>query len=966
MRRGTITFAALFVFASCLPLAAQTTSGTIYGSETWDSSMNPIVVTGDVTIDSAATLTIGPGVEVRFQENGDDTHWGWDTLRSELSVYGTLVINGTADELVVLTSTGTAGGGWFGVVFSDNTAGGTINYFNIDHSVYGVNFTACDGPLYGGVPPAVANCFINDVSVGMLFDNTSSPSLTNCTVVSAGTAFGCYAGSAPVFTNCNVASLTDEKQALYGTEGAQPSLTGCAFSSGAVVLDMAATATMTDTSVTGVSSAIIGLESKSVGSAKILSGCSLALSNCNIIGLGDEGNGIEWDDNLAMLTVEYSRLGGFNRIVWPRWGSQDVQAGILHVIGPRFTVPYYGTCTGGDNTFLIDNAVNFYNLGAFIGMTVTNDTDGSGGTVTGIVSIPGVPVSFNTLQTSGMSGGGSNDANDIYHFTPLGAFNNMDLGDLGTPDPYRNWPPGHVPSAGQNEFYGIQDPGCLFNLEMEQSGPLPPQLYQLEVWAEGNWWVTSNGIVINRYIWDNNENIYLGGAHVSPHRAPDAKRSYSVSGRIVDTLGEPVDGVRVSVDVSAQFPGHTVLADVTDTDGVYTIYGLLPSAAAYTILPQRLRYTFTPPSITVTIPVATPGDLVGQDFIATLPAPYITSASRSDNLDGADHGLPGRTNWGLSTQTTDITITGINFRETPSVFLRGPLPGSTDVSCSNTVWTGPTRLTATVPAGMTAGNYLVRVVNPDGQSVLWGSGAFPGFTIVPPPAPVVFSIGPNPIDSSFNGSLTVTGQNFTSGCNLTIGAATWPSLTPGSGGASLLVTYAAGQLSPGTWPVSVRNPDGQSSAAGVTLTVLGAAPTPTTTPGATPTPTPLPGQFPRIEVAANAEQFAVGDPVSIAIELFPGSAFSNNLVDIYVAVTMPDGSLFFLASGNRWTGSATPLFRGMFLGTSTSAVVGLFSRTANLPTGTYTLLGVLVRPGTSPFNMGNWLSSLSSSSFVFP
>ncbi len=129
--------------------AAPTTipGKTIYGSTAWNASMNPITVTGDITIAAGATLTIGKGTEVRFRENSDDTHWGWDLTRSEIIVYGTLKINGTEAEPVTLTSTGTAAMGWFGIVFSDEYASpgatGTIDYCNIARSVYGINFTSC-------------------------------------------------------------------------------------------------------------------------------------------------------------------------------------------------------------------------------------------------------------------------------------------------------------------------------------------------------------------------------------------------------------------------------------------------------------------------------------------------------------------------------------------------------------------------------------------------------------------------------------------------------------------------------------------------------------------------------------------------------------------------------------------------------------------------------------------------------
>ena len=346
MRLWYFVLAFFLLLAIPISLTAQTVipGQTLYGTVNWTSAMNPILVTGDITIDDGATLNIGPGCDIRFQENSDDTHWGWDVDRSEIIVYGTLNINGAASELVVLTSTGTADEGWFGIIFSGDSASGTIQYANIDHSVFGINFTALDTTL----ATTATNCLIHDVGTGMYFDNSSSPAITVCAIINAETAFGCWGwGTAPAITNCNTFGLTGDAMAVYATEGTQPVFTGCAFSSGSVEMDWESSATLTDTTVAETVNGIIGHEFRQFAGFKYPSDCSLTISNCNIIGNGSEGNGIEWDDNLNMLTVEYSRIGGFLRNVFPRWGSVDADADIMHMIGQRFTSPYYGTCTGG-------------------------------------------------------------------------------------------------------------------------------------------------------------------------------------------------------------------------------------------------------------------------------------------------------------------------------------------------------------------------------------------------------------------------------------------------------------------------------------------------------------------------------------------------------------------------------------------------------------------------------------------
>mgnify|MGYP002681682071 CR=1 FL=1 len=801
--------AALVLFPSVS--ISQTTAGSIWGVENWDSSMNPIIVTGDVTVEAGATLNIGPGTEVRFRENNDDTRLGWDIRRSELIVYGTLNINGAADSVVVLTSTGTAAGGWFGIVFADNAATGTIQYCNIDRSVFGINFTACDGPHYGrvtydtlppatdrlradfcdfvslgvtagmtvyndtkgtvgvvtgisstpdypgsnnllliaggmtggavndpgdyfhfnpgGPAPSVSNCLVNDVVTGFYFDNEASPMLTGCSVINAATGYSFWGFSSPVLVKCNAAQIEGEgANALYATEYSNAVAKGCAFSSGSVTLDMDANLTMIDTTISSARNGIVGLEVKgSDHGGSVLSSCSAVVDNCNIIGVGDEGIGVAWDDNLNPLTVQYSRLGGFVTNVEAQWGSVDTGIGLYHMAGPRFAEWYYGVCTGGDVFRLIDDTVDFQNLGAAVGMTVYNLTDLSSAVVTDITSIP--PGAYNTLVTGGMSGGHSNDPGDIYRFNPTADYNNIDLGDAGAPSVYRNWPPGHVPSRGYNEFYGRQNPKALYNIMMTGSSP-PPNLYQLEVWAQNNWWQTTNHTVISRYIWD--DDPFMGKVHYVPNL--DRRLTYSVSGIVVDGFNEPVEGVRVETDISAQFQarygvgGHTVLADITDAEGYYTIYGLVPdNANPYTVTAAKLGHIISPPSFTFTLGSAAPSDIVGRDFTASLPAPVITGVGRRDGADGAPNRLPGRTNWGLASETTDIVVTGLNFRDTPAVFIRGPIPASSeDIPCTNVAMEGSTRLTATLPAGRTPGNYAVRVVNPDGAPAVWGINTFSG------------------------------------------------------------------------------------------------------------------------------------------------------------------------------------------------------------------------------------------------
>jgi len=88
-------------------------SGAITEDTTWTVGKSPYVVTGDVTVNNSVTLTVDPGVEVRFDGN------------HALIVRGTLDAEGTASQPIVFTSNQAepAPGDWAFLDFrSDSTA----------------------------------------------------------------------------------------------------------------------------------------------------------------------------------------------------------------------------------------------------------------------------------------------------------------------------------------------------------------------------------------------------------------------------------------------------------------------------------------------------------------------------------------------------------------------------------------------------------------------------------------------------------------------------------------------------------------------------------------------------------------------------------------------------------------------------------------------------------------------------
>jgi hypothetical protein len=94
-------------------------SGELTESTTWNASSSPYLVTGDITVPEGITLTIEPGVEVRFTTS-DDQGSGRDANRVELNVIGELIAVGTATDSIVFTSSASspAAADWYGIVKS--------------------------------------------------------------------------------------------------------------------------------------------------------------------------------------------------------------------------------------------------------------------------------------------------------------------------------------------------------------------------------------------------------------------------------------------------------------------------------------------------------------------------------------------------------------------------------------------------------------------------------------------------------------------------------------------------------------------------------------------------------------------------------------------------------------------------------------------------------------------------------
>ena len=102
MRRFAVALLGLLILiglpmpASRPALAATTVSGTLAGDTVWSASGSPYIVVDDVTVPSNVTLTIEPGVQVRFDTAPTGSH--------SIHVFGRIVSVGRPDLHVLFTS----------------------------------------------------------------------------------------------------------------------------------------------------------------------------------------------------------------------------------------------------------------------------------------------------------------------------------------------------------------------------------------------------------------------------------------------------------------------------------------------------------------------------------------------------------------------------------------------------------------------------------------------------------------------------------------------------------------------------------------------------------------------------------------------------------------------------------------------------------------------------------------------
>ncbi|UCE38704.1 MAG: Ig-like domain-containing protein, partial [Thermoplasmata archaeon] len=142
-------------------------SGPISADTTWYFGDSPYIVTGDVTVQPGFTLTIEPGVEVKFAD------------AYSIIVDGTLIADGTSASKITFTSnkSSPSKGDWYAIrLRTDNNI---VDHAEIGYASYGIFIT-----FYGG-NNTITNTTINYCKFdGIYITNSNYNTINNCTVSS--------------------------------------------------------------------------------------------------------------------------------------------------------------------------------------------------------------------------------------------------------------------------------------------------------------------------------------------------------------------------------------------------------------------------------------------------------------------------------------------------------------------------------------------------------------------------------------------------------------------------------------------------------------------------------------------------------------------------------------------------------------------------------------------------------------
>ena len=151
----------------------QTINGyTLTQNETWSGK---ILLKGDIVVPAGITLTINPGTIIYISTDAPIYDNGFETGKIDFDVFGNLIINGTAQNIVQIIPNATSSWdlpSWDGINMSGNRL--EMNYCFISDSQNGVFCFSSSTAI------KINHCFFNNISCAAIVDCGSlQPTLTN-------------------------------------------------------------------------------------------------------------------------------------------------------------------------------------------------------------------------------------------------------------------------------------------------------------------------------------------------------------------------------------------------------------------------------------------------------------------------------------------------------------------------------------------------------------------------------------------------------------------------------------------------------------------------------------------------------------------------------------------------------------------------------------------------------------------
>ncbi|MCX5990765.1 MAG: right-handed parallel beta-helix repeat-containing protein, partial [Chloroflexi bacterium] len=225
-----LLFSVLLSMLASAPVRATDVGGQITSDTTWTKANSPYIVTSSVLVNEGVTLTVEPGVTVKFE-----------ALKGML-IDGQLVARGTASESITFTSSQTtpAKGDWVNIVFSEKSvdtnldqgggylSGSILEYCTVEYG--GASDQAALQFLSGTGTRVIEHCVIrNNASTGLRSQSTTLH-VTSCTV-SGNFAGGIYASDGQsTISGCTISGNSASYGGGIRGTGGPFTISGCTIS----------------------------------------------------------------------------------------------------------------------------------------------------------------------------------------------------------------------------------------------------------------------------------------------------------------------------------------------------------------------------------------------------------------------------------------------------------------------------------------------------------------------------------------------------------------------------------------------------------------------------------------------------------------------------------------------------------------------------------------------------------------